>query len=363
MNQKLSSILEIEAIIIHKQSKLINELIKENEKLNKMPRIVEIIDIPSLVSDISSDEEEEEKKEEPLYVLDKLKKNEVDYRNTSKNSIYGIFRRIARENFGEEHLSFIIKKVSENPNVIIEWLKKDELKSSALNIVRNIVEVLKVNNLESYKEFNVCKKLLISKKGYAQKDKKRPPNKEGKDITWNDILKYQKDLEDIEKNEKRNKTKVEFRMYLILSFIILLCPARNEWFFNLSWDKSHKNYIDLKNKKLHYTYFKTSDSLGKISYDINDKLVSILQLWKKLFEPNTTLLFGQLKRPSQTITNWMTRDKCNIGIGLSGIRNLWIADVLPSLDYPLKEKYAKMMQHSVQTQAIVYGFEKKENKK
>ena len=244
----------------------------------------------------------------------------------------------------------MIKAINENQEKVIDFLDKDEVKKSKDSYAQCLVGILKANQLECDKLVDKRKQIAREFKGYKQKNKKRPKDENEQNWTWKKLVERCSYLKN-----KQDKTYVEYRLFLILSLTTKICPARSEWFYKLAWNKDKPNFIDLENKKLHYTYFKTSDSLGAIDYDLSDDLIKILREWKKSHMPKSVYLFGDNVK-SNHFTNWLSRDKGKLGISTTAIRNLWKADIEPTLTLEQKEKYARMMQHSVSTQATIYGY-------
>lgn len=193
-------------------------------------------------------------------------------------------------------------------------------------------------------------------------------------LTWDQVIEiYDKIKSEIKLNKKKITETMFNKLlkYVILSLYVLIPPRRNlDWQKMLIITTSNKdsiedkkyNYLDIPNKQFIFNVYKTSSKYGETKIPIPEKLMEILELYinnhplydkknKKQGNNNIPLLVYYNGKPFEKV-NSITRilNKIfNKKISSSMLRHIFLSSKY-SKDLNEREKDAKMMGHSLQTQ-------------
>lgn len=221
--------------------------------------------------------------------------------------------------------------------------------------------------------------LMETNKELKEKEKTQEKTETQKEnwISWEDVEKKQKDLEEIvnkfkdakEINQHKYNTLLE---YVIVSLYILISPKRNQdWALmniiykdepNLSTDK---NYLSYSDETFIFNKYKTSKTKGELKEKIPEKLMNIINIYFK-FHP---LLKGKKINKSINIpflvyydgkefssVNSITRILNRVfdkKIGSSMLRHIYLTSKYGNTMKEMKED-AQIMGHDVSTAINTY---------
>lgn len=300
---------------------------------------------------------------ENLYTQLKTKLKEKDL---SDGSINLYLRNLKKLNNNEEFnsLNFLSKT-----NDIVEKIKdlKDNTKRQYLISIVSCLKALG-NKPALYKKYY---KLMIDIndkiKEKPTEEKTEAQNKNW--ISWDEVMKIYNEMKD---NLKLNKTKItekqynELLNYVLLSLYVLIPPRRNlDWqkmliLFNGITDDKY-NYLDIKNKQFIFNVFKTAKKDGKLTLDIPDDLMLVINLYLKYHplnkrnmkkEPvNIPFLVDYKGNPFLKV-NDITRMLNKIfhkKVGASMLRHIYLTGKYGNV-LKEQEEDAKAMSHNLMTQ-------------
>jgi integrase len=307
-------------------------------------------------------------------LMDKLRKNGL-----SNSSINMYVRNMEKLNDDEplHNLNFLKKK-----DDIEKFLQnyKDNTKrnyyisiSSILNNVKD--ESAQLNKLYKYyyekmMDFN---KMLKSEENKNEMNEKQGENW----MPWSDVLEKYDELEDSinEFVNKKTITKKQYNTlldYVVLSLYVLQPPRRNEYINMMVVRKmdddmdDEKNYIVLEKKEFVFNAFKTAKKEGTVKIDINDKLIKALtnylkhqplMMEAKMEDKNTNydvpflVKFDGKPLKSVNAITLILNKIFGKKMGSSALRHMYLSDKYGD-ELTEKQKDAKLMSHSVGTQAI-----------
>ena len=260
----------------------------------------------------------------------------------------------------------------------------NNLPNKAIRLLTIIVNTLKDMDIinEKYNELKLKYDNYKKEHKYDESEKKRDDN-----MSW-DIIKN-KYIELSKNIDLKKDTKYMYgsnKCFVIMSMYMELPPMRQNTFiktkylsekidmkelgktFNLN---PHYNYIDIDNGKYYVIKHKASkkhQNWGVLIYDLNKKHCDILKQWKLLqnnkigFE--TQYLFCNhegSKKGSQMTSSAVSKMLDRRGFANNIIRNYFIADEVNEMNNKDKNKYAKLMLHTPETQTFIYTKFRKNN--
>jgi hypothetical protein len=293
-------------------------------------------------------------------------KTKLKDKDLSDGSINLYLRNLKKLNNNEEfnNLKFLSK-----PDEVVEKIKdlKDNTKRQYLI---SIVSCLKAmgNKPALYKKYY---KLMIS---INDKIKEKPTEEKTETqnknwLSWDEVMKIYNDMKD---NLKLNKTKITEKQYddlfnyVLLSLYVLIPPRRNlDWqkmaiTFNGNIEDNKYNYLDYNKKQFVFNVFKTAKKDGKLTLDIPDNLMEVINLYLKYHplnknmkkEPKLIPFLVDYKGNPFSKVNDITRMLNKIfhkKVGASMLRHIYLSgkygDVLKQ-----QEQDAKAMSHNLSTQ-------------
>jgi len=212
----------------------------------------------------------------------------------------------------------------------------------------------------------------------SEENKNEMNEKQGENwMPWSDVLEKYDELEDSinEFVNKKTITKKQYNTlldYVVLSLYVLQPPRRNEYINMMVVRKmdddmdDEKNYIVLEKKEFVFNAFKTAKKEGTVKIDINDKLIKALtnylkhqplMMEAKMEDKNTNydvpflVKFDGKPLKSVNAITLILNKIFGKKMGSSALRHMYLSDKYGD-ELTEKQKDAKLMSHSVGTQAI-----------
>lgn len=275
----------------------------------------------------------------------------------SPKSVEMYLRNLRLLNEGDEWQNLNYLKKTDK---IIEKINKFGLNTQK-NYYASIVSVL--NGMKGFKkQLDIYSEIMnkLKEKVNEELDENKLNEKQMKkwgNKKWDDIVKIYNDLtneiktikkSDLTKESKYNK----LLNWVVASFYTLLAPRRNADIQFLSLDDKTKNWIDMKNKKIHFNIFKTVKTTkdeDKI-IDINDDLLNVIKHWIKLTGIKTgDLLIGFNKKPLDKVNSINRILNKVFSMGSSDLRHLYLSSKYGNTLKEMKED-GQAMGHDLGTQ-------------